>query len=77
MAGIPRYGHVADHVAAALALVAVLTFAFAWPSANVFLSVLAAVLMVAALTTITLRRHFHTVTRRPPAWAATSHWRKD
>jgi hypothetical protein len=54
-AKLNRYGHPADHVAALLALIGTLAFAFAWPSANILVCALATGAVVAA-GLIVLRR---------------------
>jgi len=51
-----RYGHPADHAAAGLALASTVTFAFAWPAANVVLGGVAATGMLGAVAITLIRR---------------------
>lgn len=65
----PKYGHMADHIAAAMALIAVVVFAFAWPSASVVMSGIGAFLMIAAVFVVAWRRfHKREWGAHRPAW---------
>lgn len=63
----PKYGHMFDHIAAAMALIAVVVFALAWPSANVGLSIAAASLMVLAVVLVVVGRLLHRTNGNTPS----------